>query len=360
MTPRAPGPGPDTEDPDETQVRVVAHLRRVAGLLERTQASAYRSAAFRTAAARLEQVKASDLARLVASGRLTDLSGVGERTAHEAMLAASDAPSPYLAELEATLPDHPAPVRELAARLRGDLHSHTDASDGTAPLQEMVLAALELGHEYLAVTDHSPRLTVAHGLDAARLRRQVDEVRRLDAAVAPFRVLTGIEVDILPDGSLDQDESLLAELDVVVASVHSELAMSAGAMTRRLLRAVSNPHVDVLGHCTGRTVAGGRRARGRGRAESTFDRAEVVAACAEHGTAVEVNSRPDRLDPPQDVLALVAEAGALVSVDSDAHAPGELGWQDNGCAMVLAAGIDPDRVVTTWDVDRLLGWTGRR
>src|SRR5580658_3793743 len=161
---------------------------------------------------------------------------------------------------------------------------HSDWSDGGSPPREMAEAAIGLGHEWIALTDHSPRLTVANGLSAQRLREQLRLVSRLNDELAPFRVLTGIEVDILEDGSLDQEEDLLAELDVVVASVHSQLRMPARPMTARMVAAVRNPHTDVLGHCTGRMLGG--RAR---RPESAFDPEAVFGACREHGVAVEIN-----------------------------------------------------------------------
>ena len=149
------------------------------------------------------------------------------------------------------------PVAE--PRLRGDCHTHSDWSDGGAPIEEMAMAAVELGHEYLVLTDHSPRLTVARGLTAARLRQQLRYIEKINESMPEgFRILTGIEVDILADGSLDQDEGLLAELDVVVGSVHSGLRDDRATMTRRMLRAVENPHLDILGHCTGRKVPAAR------------------------------------------------------------------------------------------------------
>ncbi len=150
----------------------------------------------------------------------------------------------------------------------------------------MAQAARELGHEYLVLTDHSARLTVAHGLDRERLVRQLDVVADVADELAPFRLLTGIEVDILLDGGLDADDDILGRLDVVVASVHSKLRMGPEDMTRRMVAAVASPHVDILGHCTGRIVVG------RGRPESTFDADTVFAACAQTGTAVEVNCPP--------------------------------------------------------------------
>jgi len=215
----------------------------------------------------------------------------------------------------------------------------------------MAEAARDLGHRYWALTDHSPRLTVAHGLNAERLRQQLDVVAELNAELAPFRILTGIEVDILEDGALDQDEELLGRLDVVVASVHSKLRMEEPAMTRRMLAAVESPHTDILGHCTGRLLAG------KGRPPSTFDAEAVFEACARTGTAVEVNSRPERLDPPEPLLALALEAGCVVTVDTDAHAPGQLEWQRNGCEQAARVGVPADRVMNALPVDDFLAWT---
>jgi len=337
----------------------VAALRRCAFLLERAQASSYRSEAFRTAAHVVEQQDARRVAALVAGGALGDLPSVGARTAGVAELAWRGRAVPYLHDLERELTDllaaldasagpHAAAAHALHSALQGDLHAHTDASDGSAPLQEMLLAAIELGHAYQAITDHSPRLTVAHGLSAARLRAQTAQVAALNRAVAPLRVLTGIEVDILDDGTLDQDPELLDELDVVVASVHSKLRMDRAAMTRRMVAAVRDPRTDVLGHCTGRRVLG------RGRPASEFDARAVFEACAEHRVAVELNCRPDRQDPPDDLLALAVEVGCDVAIDTDAHAPGQLDWQLAGCVRAVAHGLDATRVINAWPLDALL------
>jgi putative hydrolase len=214
----------------------------------------------------------------------------------------------------------------------------------------MAEAARELGHRYLALTDHSPRLTVVHGLDRERLLRQLDVVQELNSEMAPFRILTGIEVDILEDGSLDQDEDLLARLDVVVASVHSTLKMESAAMTRRMIAAVESPHTDILGHCTGRILVG------RGRPESKFDADAVFEACSRTGTAVEINSRPERRDPPPPLLRKAVDAGCLFCVDTDSHAPGQLEWLGNGCEQAADADVPHDRVVNTWSITQLLTW----
>ena len=323
----------------------MATLRRVAFLLERAQASRYRAEAYRAAARTVERQDAARLGALARAGALTDLPAVGSSTAEVVSRAMAGRPVPALVALEEQAAADDARTTPAAAALhaalRGDLHSHTEASDGATPVQEMVLAELELGRDYLAVTDHSPRLTVANGLSAARLRAQLAQLAALRPAVAPFEVLSGIEVDVLDDGTLDQDPDLLDELDVVVASVHSKLRMDRAAMTRRMLTAVRDPRTDVLGHCTGRQVAG------KHRPPSEFDARAVFDACAEHGVAVEINCRPDRLDPPHELLQLAADAGCEFTIDSDAHAPGQLDWLRAGCERAVAHGIGPDRVVTT-------------
>ncbi|MHA3947888.1 PHP domain-containing protein [Cellulomonas bogoriensis] len=342
----------------EPQDRVVETLTRIAFLLERAQASTYRSGAYRQAAAVVAGLPAEEFGRRAEEGAWTDLSGVGPSTSEVVVDVLRGRTPRTLADLEEDLADRLAAAspdgHRLRAALRGDLHSHTDASDGGAPLQDMALAAEAIGHDYLAVTDHSPRLRVANGLSAERLVKQVELVRAMNEVLAPFRLLAGIEVDVLDDGTLDQRPDLLERLDVVVASVHSKLRMDTAAMTRRMVAAVSGPHVDVLGHCTG------RRVRGRTRPPSEFDAAAVFGACARHDVAVEVNARPDRQDPPEDLLALAADAGCLFAVDSDAHAPGQLDWQVDGCQRLATAGVGPERVVNTWSPGRLLEWTARR
>jgi putative hydrolase len=204
---------------------------------------------------------------------------------------------------------------------------------------------------WIALTDHSPRLTVANGLSADRLRAQLELIARLNERLAPMRILTGIEVDILEDGTLDQSAELLARLDVVVASVHSKLRMPREPMTSRMLTAVANPHVDVLGHCTGRLLAG------RGRPESEFDAETVFAACRDHGVAVEINCRPERQDPPDPLLQLAVETGCVFAIDTDAHAPGQLDWLEGGCLRAEKAGLGPDRVINARTAGDLLAWT---
>jgi putative hydrolase len=244
---------------------------------------------------------------------------------------------------------------------------HTDWSDGGDTLEAMVAAAAAQGHDYVVLTDHSPRLTIARGLTPDRLRRQLEAVTAVNDALGGtgFRVLTGIEVDILPDGSLDQEPELLAQLDVVVGSVHGELRMEKAKMTRRMLTALADPHLDILGHCTGRKlpVATDARHTARGgtlrrRAPSGFDADAVFAAAARYGKAVEINSRPDRLDPPANLLRKAAKVDGLrFAVNTDAHAAAQLDWLGHGCARAEAAGITGDRIVNTLPAGELLAWT---
>jgi putative hydrolase len=334
----------------------VAALRRVGFLLERSREPTYRVKAYRTAADVLAALPAGELDRRVRDGTLTELKGVGAKTAAVATQAGKGEVPDYLEKLEAAVT---GPVTdggaELRAALRGDLHCHSNWSDGGSPIDEMARTARDLGHDYLVLTDHSPRLTVANGLSPERLRKQLDVVDALNEELAPFRLLTGIEVDILDDGSLDQSDELLSRLDVVVASVHSKLKMDSDAMTRRMVTAVANPHTDVLGHCTGRLVEGERGKRG----ESQFDADLVFAACERFDVAVEINSRPERRDPPMRLMSLALETGCLFSLDTDAHAPGQLDWQPYGCERAEAAGVPVDRIVNTRPVDGLLAWAGR-
>ena len=335
----------------------VEALRRIAFLLERAHEATYRVRTFRKAADLVAEMPADELAAHARAGTLTSLPGVGKVTALVIEEALRGEVPVYLRRLEATKDQAlESAAAALRTALRGDLHTHSDWSDGGSPIREMAETARSLGHSYIALTDHSPRLQVANGLSADRLRAQLDVVAELNAELAPFRILTGIEVDILEDGSLDQDPELLDRLDVVVASVHSKLRMPLVDMTKRMVAAIADPRVNVLGHCTGRIVkAGGRR--GGLRPESQFDAALVFDACAAYDVAVEINSRPERLDPPKRLLRLAVEAGCRFALDSDAHAPGQLDWQPYGCERAALCGVEPAQIVNTMTADELLTWT---
>jgi putative hydrolase len=331
----------------------IADLRRIVFLLEAANEPAYRVSAFRTAERTLRDLEPGTLEELVAQGRLRSLPGIGEvleRTISESLRGEQPV---YLRRLEATGGRMVAELgADLCAALRGDCHVHSDWSDGGATIREMAEAARELGREYMVLSDHSPSLTIANGLTAERLERQLEEVAALNAELSPFRILTGIEVDILADGSLDQSPELLARLDLVVGSVHSELRAPAEPMTRRMVTALADPHLDVLGHCTGRMVMGKRR-----RPPSEFDAEIVFAAAKRFDKAVEINARPERLDPPKRLLRLAVEAGCRFSIDSDAHYPGQLAWLPNGCDRAAACGVQVDSIVNTMGADDLLAWS---
>ena len=341
----------------EDVLEPVAALRECARLLERAGGQTRRAQAFRRAADVLAALEPDERARVDAERSWAALAGVGATTARVVAEASQGVVPTYLAELRGAwtpLVEGTDGVRPL---LRGDLHVHSEWSDGSSPLEEMALEAARLGHEYVAITDHSPRLRVARGLTSERRLAQLEHLEALnDALGGRIRVLAGAEVDILDDGSLDGEAAVLDRLDVVVSSVHSKLAMDPDAMTRRMVAAVAHPRTNVLGHCTGRLVQGDRGTRPRSR----FDAEVVFEACRQFGVAVENNARPERQDPPDDLLALAVEMGCLVSIDTDAHAPGQLEFLDYGARRAALADVDPDRIVTSWPLARLLGWAASR
>jgi putative hydrolase len=340
-----------------------ADLKQIAFLLEQANESTFRVRSFRSAAKAVAAIDTAELVRRSAAGSLAELSGIGDVTARCITESLAGEEPVYLRRLLATegTPTSEAAIA-LRKALRGDCHLHSDWSDGGSPIEEMALAGAQLGHEYIVMTDHSPRLKVARGLSAERLEQQLDVIAAFNAQLPDgFQVLTGIEVDILADGALDQSDELLSRLDVVVGSLHSNLRDESAVMTRRMLAAITNPHLDILGHCTGRKLA----AKGVGdkghnpeksRPESQFDAAAIFAACAEHGKAVEINSRPDRLDPPKRLVRIALEAGCDFTIDTDAHAPGQLAWLDNGCERAALCGVPADRIVNTWPAEKLLEW----
>ena len=328
----------------------VQALRQIAYFKDRAREDSRRVMAYRNAADVVAALSDAQREKLGKAGSWQSLPGVGPKTAAVIAQAWAGREPDVLVELRSAAKDLGG--GEIRAALRGDLHLHSNWSDGSAPIEEMMAAAQALGHEYCALTDHSPRLRVANGLSPERLREQLDVIDELRERFAPMRILTGIEVDILDDGSLDQEAELLDRLDVVVASVHSKLAMDAASMTRRMVRAVSHQRVAVLGHCTGRLVEGNRGLR----AESKFDAEKVFAACREYGTAVEINSRPERRDPPTRLLQLALEIGCNFSIDTDAHAPGQLDFLGYGAERALDNDVPAERIINTWGLPELLDW----
>jgi len=351
-------------DHDGGPLDPVEVLDRIVYLLDRRLEEGRRVRAYANARDLVADLAPDELLARHRDRTLTELPGIGPATSTVIAQALDGKVPGKLAELEASNPVDAGEGAGLRSALRGDCHLHSEWSDGGAPIEKMAEAARALGHEYVVLTDHSPRLTVAHGLDAGRLRRQLDVVDELNAAYrrdgTDFRILTGIEVDILVDGSLDQDEELLARLDVVVASVHSKLSMDPKEMTRRMVTAVASPHVDILGHCTGQKLPGRMRPIGQsdfaGRIGSSFDADVVFAACARFDTAVEINCRPERMDPPDQLLELALEWGCKVAIDTDAHAPGQLEWQPFGCDKAARQGVTAEQVVNTWSAGELVEW----
>ena len=329
-------------------------LAEIAFRLERQRAEPFRIQAFRRASAAIAGTTEEELRARAADGRLARVKGIGGRSLEVIREALGGGVPAYLQDLRDRADAPPSPAGALLlAQLRGDLHVHSEWSDGTTPIETMVEAARLLGREYIALTDHSPNLKVANGLSPERLGEQLEVLGALDA---PLRVLPGIEVDILEDGALDQEPALLDRLDVVVASLHGQLRADSAAITGRLLGAIADPHTTAIGHITGRLVEGRRGTR----PQSVFDADRVFAAAAEAGVAIEINCRPERQDPPEDLIAKALDAGCLFSIDTDAHAPGHLDFLGLGAERAAAAGIQVERIVTSWPVEHLLDWSHAR
>jgi DNA polymerase (family 10) len=236
------------------------------------------------------------------------------------------------------------------AHLRGDLHAHTEWSDGHHPLARLVEEAEARGYEYIIVSDHSRSLTIAKGLSLEQLRMQRAEIRAVQARHR-IRILAGTECDILEDGTLDFPDEALAALDVVVASVHSRFTQDRATMTARIVRALANPHVDILGHPTGRRLGS--------REPYDVDLDAVLAAAHAHGKAVEINGSPERLDLNDAHARRAAEAGVPLSISTDAHYLSELDHMDLGVAVARRAWLGRAEILNARPLDDLLAWTRR-
>ncbi len=328
-------------------------LLRVVHCLDRAHDKGFKAKAFTRALDVVRNTPDEEIAERAKADTLTDLDGIGSSTA-AVITQALNGDDTYLRKMEAESQVSITPEGQVYRdALKGDCHLHSTWSDGGAPIEAMAATAMALGHEYMVQTDHSARLTIAHGLDRQRLTDQLDQIAAINADIAAaghdFRILSGMEVDILEDGALDLADDMLERLDVVVASVHSKLRMERAQMTERMVLAVASPHVDILGHCTGRMI--GKRP------PSEFDADYVFAACAQFNTAVEINCRPERLDPPRELLDLAIEFGCWFSIDSDAHATGQLEWQPHGCDRAAEREVPIERIINTMSADDLLAWT---
>ena len=313
-------------------------LSEIGYLLRQNPKEVYRARAFSAAAWTLA-LERPNLDALFKDKKLTSIEGVGEGIAKVLAGLIETGQSTYLERLRAET-GQPARDDESSIDLsayQGDLHSHTDWSDGRATMLEMARAAKTLGYKYLGVTDHSPRIKVVNGLDAARLLAQSREREQVEKEIDGLALLQGIEVDILEDGSLDLPDAVLELLDVVIASPHVKLRQEPSAMTERMMRAVSNPNVDVIGHPTGR--------RPGSREGATYDFEQVFRAAARHGVALEIDCDPARMDLSPEQARLALDLGCTFSLDADAHAPAEFAYVPMGAWMARRAAIPMDRIL---------------
>jgi len=347
-------PGQTTKRPLCDQAPFQVALDRVIYLLDRDLAPVQKVRAFVKARQLLNEIPENEVAERAKAGTLTSLAGIGTSTDAVVSGAYGFGPTTYLDDLESSTMIPLGQGTKLRKSIQGDCHSHSTWSDGGDDLRAMAQAAADIGHNYLVATDHSARLRVAHGLTPERLAEQITEIAVLNRELAPFQILTGMEVDINEDGSLDLPDEFLSMLDVVVGSVHHKIHQDSTAMTKRLVRAVANPHVDILGHCTNRKVLN------KPRKPSQFDADFVFAACAQFNTAVEINCRPERQDPPDEMLSLAMEWECRFSIDSDAHAPGQLEWVNYGCDRAAAVGLEADRIINTRSADDLIELCGAK
>jgi putative hydrolase len=313
-------------------------LSEIGYLLRQDPEEKFRAKAFSAAAWSLA-VERPDLEALHGSNELTTLEGVGSGIAKVLAEVLETGHSRYLDRLRDQM-KQPARADESVldfSQYKGDVHSHSNWSDGRATMLEMARGAEAMGYSYLGVTDHSPRIKVVNGLDANRLLAQSREMAEVQAQVPDVALLQGIEVDILEDGSLDLPDMVLELLDVVIASPHVKLRQEPAAMTERMLRAVSHPHVDVIGHPTGR--------RPGSRDGANYDFEAVFKEAAKHHVALEIDCDPARMDLSPEMARLALELGCSFSLDADAHAPAEFAYVPMGMWMAGRAGIPQDRIL---------------
>src|SRR5258708_3985859 len=313
-------------------------LAEIGYLLRQNPDEVYRARAVSAAAWALA-LERPDLEALHKANQLTAIEGVGAGIEKVLAGLVETGQSSYLERLRAET-SQPARDDESSIDLsayQGDLHSHTDWSDGRATMLEMARAAKTLGYKYLGVTDHSPRIKVVNGLDAARLLAQSREREQVENEIHGLALLQGIEVDILEDGSLDLPDAVLELLDVVIASPHVKLRQEPAAMTERMMRAVSNPNVDVIGHPTGR--------RPGSREGATYDFEQVFRAAARNGVALEIDCDPARMDLSPEQARLALDLGCTFSLDADAHAPAEFAYVPMAAWMARRAAIPMDRIL---------------
>jgi putative hydrolase len=321
-------------------------LSEIGYLLRQDPDEKFRAKAFSAAAWSLA-IERPDLAALHASNELTSLEGVGAGIAKVLVEVLDTGRSRYLDRLREEM-KQPARDDESAidfAQYRGDVHSHSNWSDGKATMLEMARGAEAMGYEYLGVTDHSPRIKVVNGLNADRLLVQSREMAEVQAQVPGVALMQGIEVDILEDGALDLPDTVLELLDVVIASPHVKLRQEPAAMTERMLRAVSHPHVDVIGHPTGR--------RPGSREGANYDFEAVFKEAARHGVALEIDCDPARMDLSPEMARFALECGCNFAVDGDAHAPAEFSYVPMGMWLAQRAGIPQNRILNFLPLDEL-------
>src|ERR1700730_13810252 len=313
-------------------------LSEIGYLLRQNPEERFRAKAF-AAAAWSMVISKPDLEALHRANQLTSIEGVGPGIAKILEGLVETGRSSYLERLRDEM-GQPARDDESVLDLslyQGDVHSHTHWSDGKVTMLEMARGAETMGYHYLGVTDHSPRIKVVNGLDAARLLAQSREMADVQAQVEDVTLLQGIEVDILEDGALDLPDAVLELLDVVIASPHVKLRQEPASLTERMLRAVSNPNVDVIGHPTGR--------RPGSREGASYDVDLVFREAAKHAVALEVACAPARMDLSPEQARLALELGCSFSLDADAHAPAEFAYVPMGAWMPSRAGIPMDRIL---------------